>query len=154
MSSQVQYIQSLILSVRSQLNQIERAVAFHSEVPMIGMAPSMDAIIYAVSNAYGVPVENFTVHSRRKQMVKPRHVAFYLCSTLNGASLPEIGRKFKMHHTTVLHGIRKVTAQRTTDCELDQLLTLLATRLSPKRPLEYPQEDNKNLALSTTFPTQ
>lgn len=37
-----------------------------------------------------------------------RHLAMYLCRTLAGMSLPQIGSVFSRDHTTVLHGIRRI----------------------------------------------
>lgn len=47
---------------------------------------------------------------RHKEVAYPRHVAMYLARTLTRRSLPEIGRRFGgRDHTTVMHGIKRIT---------------------------------------------
>ena len=56
-------------------------------------------------------------------MAKPRQIAMYLCKSLTHASLPEIGRSFGgKHHSTVIHSIRKVEAQRRKDLDFNTLI--------------------------------
>jgi chromosomal replication initiator protein len=48
----------------------------------------------------------------------------YLCKSLTQASLPEIGRRFGgKHHSTVIHSLRKVEAQRERDEDFNSLIT-------------------------------
>jgi chromosomal replication initiator protein len=50
----------------------------------------------------------------------------YLCKALTHASLPEIGRSFGgKHHSTVIHSIRKVEAQRNRDTDFNNLINSL-----------------------------
>jgi chromosomal replication initiator protein len=56
-------------------------------------------------------------------VAKPRQIAMYLCKSLTHASLPEIGRSFGgKHHSTVIHSIRKVDAQRRKDSDFNSLI--------------------------------
>ncbi len=41
---------------------------------------------------------------RTKDLLLPRQLAFLLCRELTGRTTSEIGRWFKRHHTTVIHG--------------------------------------------------
>jgi chromosomal replication initiator protein len=52
-------------------------------------------------------------------VVIPRQVAMFLCKQLTPASLPDIGRAFNKHHSTVIHSIRKVEEDRRKDSELN-----------------------------------
>lgn len=61
---------------------------------------------------------------RNKHIVRWRHVLMYLAHRLTGYSLPQIGRLLgNRDHTTILHGVQKLTAQRLVDAQLDQLLS-------------------------------
>lgn len=58
-------------------------------------------------------IEEIELCSKRRtaNVVLPRQIAMYLCKTLTLRSLPEIGRRLGgRDHTTVLHGVRKITA--------------------------------------------
>lgn len=82
-------------------------------------APAMRDILRAVATHYRVSVVHIKSHRRTANLVLPRHVAYYLCKTLTGRSLPEIGRHVgDKDHTTVLHGVRKIAAQLQTDARL------------------------------------
>jgi chromosomal replication initiator protein len=47
---------------------------------------------------------------RTWNVVRPRHVAMYLCRTMTPHTLPEIGRRFgDRDHTSVLHAFRRIS---------------------------------------------
>ena len=46
--------------------------------------------------------------SRKKEIVKPRHIAMYLARDILDDSLVTISNAFSRDHTTVMHGIDKV----------------------------------------------
>jgi chromosomal replication initiation ATPase DnaA len=49
---------------------------------------------------------------RNASIVHARNVVIYLVYTLTNYSMPAIGRIFNRDHTTVLHSIRKIEAER------------------------------------------
>lgn len=56
---------------------------------------------------------------RAAHVVKGRHVAMYLAKEMTSRSLPSIGRFFgNRDHSTVLHAVRKISAQIQTDAVL------------------------------------
>ena len=56
---------------------------------------------------------------RDAKVIKPRHVAAYLCKTLTLKSLPDIGRRFGgRDHTTILNSVKKITVKLATDEDL------------------------------------
>jgi chromosomal replication initiator protein len=66
-----------------------------------------------------VTVLDIKSRRRARTVGLPRHVAYYLCKTLTGSSLPQIGRHVGgKDHTSVLHGVRKIAAQLQTDAQL------------------------------------
>ena len=56
---------------------------------------------------------------RSRCIARPRQIAMYLAKTLTTRSLSEIGRKFGgKDHTTVMHGVKKITELYKSDNEL------------------------------------
>jgi chromosomal replication initiator protein len=56
---------------------------------------------------------------RHKSIAFARHVAMYLCKQRLKCSFPELGRAFgNRDHTTVISGVRKIEALRSTDAEV------------------------------------
>lgn len=87
---------------------------------------TIDSIQKAVAERYAIKPAQLKEKSNRKEIVVPRQVAMYLVKELTQASLPEIGRAFGgKHHTTVIHSINKIDAQRATDVDLNKLINSL-----------------------------
>ncbi|MFN3477517.1 MAG: helix-turn-helix domain-containing protein, partial [Candidatus Methylomirabilales bacterium] len=75
-----------------------------------------ELIQQAVAEFYRVKVEDLNAKGRHKSIVLPRQVAMYLCRTLTGASLPDIGQAFGgKDHTTVLHACEKIKKRMAQD---------------------------------------
>lgn len=68
-----------------------------------------------VANSYSVTLDAILSNRRTYAHNIPRQVAMYLSKAITLRSLPEIGRCFHRDHTTVLHGIRKITAMMEAD---------------------------------------
>ncbi|MFG1302692.1 helix-turn-helix domain-containing protein [Xanthobacter autotrophicus] len=89
------------------------------EKPAIDMRPTVGNIVVAVCEFYGVPKVEMLSHRRLKLFAKARHVAMYLSRTLTTKSMPVIGAAIGgRDHTTILHGIGKISAQMETDARL------------------------------------
>ncbi len=87
---------------------------------------TIDSIQKAVAERYAIKPAQLKEKSNRKEIVFPRQVAMYLVKELTQASLPEIGRAFGgKHHTTVIHSISKIDAQRSGDIDLNKLINSL-----------------------------
>ena len=84
---------------------------------------TIDSIMKAVAEKYGIKPAQLREKSNRKEIVVPRQVAMYITKELTPASLPEIGRAFGgKHHTTVIHSIEKITKERQHNAELNKLI--------------------------------
>jgi chromosomal replication initiator protein len=84
---------------------------------------TIDSIMKAVAEKYGIKPPQLREKSNRKEIVVPRQVAMYITKELTPASLPEIGRAFGgKHHTTVIHSIEKITRERQQNAELNKLI--------------------------------
>ena len=67
---------------------------------------------------------------RPASIARPRQIAMYLAKELTQKSLPEIGELFGgRDHTTVLHAVRKMAAERQLMSELNQQLHVLEQTL-------------------------
>jgi len=72
---------------------------------------SIKTIQHTVCTHFNVSMRDMLSPRRLAGIVLPRHVAFYLAKIRTQKSLPDIGRRFGgRDHTTVLHGVRRVSA--------------------------------------------
>ncbi|WP_297281284.1 chromosomal replication initiator protein DnaA [uncultured Anaerococcus sp.] len=69
---------------------------------------SIDDIQQKVADKYAVKLSDLKGKSRKKEIVKPRHIAMYLARDILDDSLVTISNAFSRDHTTVMHGIDKV----------------------------------------------
>ena len=80
----------------------------------------MAHIAALVEDEYGLSRGETRVRTNRPEVCEPRQVAMWLMRTSGKASLSQIGRFFALHHTSVLHGVRKIS-DRIGDEELTQI---------------------------------
>lgn len=90
---------------------------------------TFDEIAQAVSERYGLSVQQLLSRRRTKQVALPRQVAMYLCRRLLDASYPRIGDLFGRDHTTALHGVRVISTRIARDADLQTTIESLAHRL-------------------------
>ena len=83
-----------------------------------------------VADFYKIKVADMYSKKRPASIARPRQIAMYLAKELTKKSLPEIGELFGgRDHTTVLHAVRKIGAERSTNSELNQQLHVLEQTL-------------------------
>ena len=91
---------------------------------------SVENIQKTVADFYKIKVADMYSKKRPASIAHPRQVAMYLAKEMTKKSLPEIGELFGgRDHTTVLHAVRKVAADRTKNSELNQQLHVLEQTL-------------------------
>ncbi|MEN9416404.1 MAG: hypothetical protein RI988_24 [Pseudomonadota bacterium] len=91
---------------------------------------SVENIQKTVADFYKIKVADMYSKKRPASIAHPRQVAMYLAKELTKKSLPEIGELFGgRDHTTVLHAVRKVGTERSTNTELNQQLHVLEQTL-------------------------
>jgi chromosomal replication initiation ATPase DnaA len=62
-------------------------------------------ILREVASVFNLPVEKIQSETRKTEIVIPRHMVCYLCWTLTGATLSQIGEIIgDRDHTTVING--------------------------------------------------
>lgn len=90
-------------------------------------------IIHVVAEHFGVKPEDITSKKRNSEFVQPRQVVMYLCRELvDNTSLGTIGKLLgKKDHTTVIHGIRKITADMEASEELRNKVDIIIKKLNP-----------------------
>ena len=83
-----------------------------------------------VADFYKIKVADMYSKKRPASIARPRQIAMYLAKEMTQKSLPEIGELFGgRDHTTVLHAVRKISAERQKNTELNQQLHVLEQTL-------------------------
>jgi chromosomal replication initiator protein len=83
-----------------------------------------------VADFYKIKVADMYSKKRPASIARPRQIAMFLAKEMTKKSLPEIGELFGgRDHTTVLHAVRKIGAERGTNPELNQQLHVLEQTL-------------------------
>ena len=91
---------------------------------------SVENIQKTVADYYKIKVADMYSKKRPASIARPRQIAMYLAKELTQNSLPEIGELFGgRDHTTVLHAVRKIAAERQQVTELNQQLHVLEQTL-------------------------
>jgi chromosomal replication initiator protein len=91
---------------------------------------SVENIQKTVADFYKIKVADMYSKKRPANIARPRQIAMFLAKELTQKSLPEIGELFGgRDHTTVLHAVRKIGAERQTVSELNQQLHVLEQTL-------------------------
>jgi chromosomal replication initiator protein len=101
-----------------------------------GEAPevSIERIQTAVSERFGLSMEELCGDRRSQNIVYPRQVAMYLSRELTDASLPKIGREFGgRDHTTVIHATSKIARLIREDRSVYNLVQELTARIKQTR---------------------
>jgi len=77
---------------------------------------TLNDVIEVTARFYNVPAESLRGASRNKRVTLPRQVSMYLARQETSASLPEIGQALGgRDHTTVMHGVEKITRELESD---------------------------------------
>jgi chromosomal replication initiator protein len=101
-----------------------------------GEAPevSIERIQAAVTERFGLSMEELCGDRRSQNIVYPRQVAMYLSRELTDASLPKIGREFGgRDHTTVIHATSKIARMIREDRSVYNLVQELTARIKQTR---------------------
>jgi chromosomal replication initiator protein len=96
-------------------------------------APSLQAIIVAVTRYYDIKLADLMSRRRTKSIALPRQVCMWLARRHTRFSLEEIGGHFGgRDHTTVLHAIRTIEERRTSCQELGRAVDEIERTLGPR----------------------
>ena len=91
---------------------------------------SVENIQKTVADFFNIKVADMYSKRRPANIARPRQIAMYLAKELTQKSLPEIGELFGgRDHTTVLHAVRKISADRQKNAECNHELHVLEQTL-------------------------
>ena len=72
----------------------------------------------ATSRVFDVSLDELKGRGRSSNLIKPRHVIYYLANTELKLSLTNIGRLMNRDHTSILHGVNSVREKMRIDFQL------------------------------------
>ena len=91
---------------------------------------SVENIQKTVADFFNIKIADMYSKNRPANIARPRQIAMYLAKELTQKSLPEIGELFGgRDHTTVLHAVRKIAADRSKSPECNHELHVLEQTL-------------------------
>ena len=91
---------------------------------------SVENIQKTVADFFNIKVADMYSKKRPAHIARPRQIAMYLAKELTKKSLPEIGDLFGgRDHTTVLHAVRKIAADRNKNPECNHEIHVLEQTL-------------------------
>jgi chromosomal replication initiator protein len=85
---------------------------------------NIEQIQKIVAEHFKLRVVELKSQNNARRIAEPRQIAMYLSRQLTKASLPEIGKEFGKHHTTVLHSTEKVEKKMAQDKSFNSLVTM------------------------------
>lgn len=92
------------------------------------MTPSVAQILELVAQECRVSVADLLGDDRSRGVVRPRQLAMWLMRQTTFMSFPQIGEAMGRDHSTVVHGVRRITRERGNKSTLaltDRLLSIL-----------------------------
>jgi chromosomal replication initiator protein len=116
-------------SLLSQPISVDLVAESLAAVDVPGAPRTIDEIMRVVARAYGLEVDQLRSRSRRRQIVRPRQFAMYICRRYTDASLKDIGRAFNRDHTSVMYAIDVVEKRVAEQPQLRYQLENLAKKL-------------------------
>lgn len=127
-------MQAKLTNIDAHLKAITRDVAaealssFFKESVRRKVTPEL--ILSEVCSFYNITVDDINSKSRSKAIAFPRQVAMYLMRDMLSLTFPKIGEEIGgRDHSTVMHGIEKITNQLKTDKELSNTIADIKDKL-------------------------
>ncbi|MCF7836238.1 chromosomal replication initiator protein DnaA [Candidatus Gracilibacteria bacterium] len=100
-----------------KVNKKERVLGLPENSPEISVQTPAE-LIELVSKHFDLPIAEICGTSRKKEFQVARQITMYLAREILGCSLTEIAQNFQKDHSTVLHSVRKITADLQKDATL------------------------------------
>ena len=89
-------------------------------------------IIGIVAEHFNILPEDIVYRRRNSELVQPRQICMYLCRHMTEESLQSIAQALgKKDHTTVIHGIDKITYEITVNEELKNRIDIITKKINP-----------------------
>ena len=100
--------------------------------PDIPLEVTPQLVVEVVAEHFGITMDQITSKSRSNDVAKPRQIAMYLCKNMTDASLETIGKAVGgRDHSTVVHGIKKVGDDISTDTSVERLVGTIRKKINP-----------------------
>ena len=109
------------------LELAQTALADYVSRPKVITAKDVQA---AVCNYFSVSLVDLCSTRRSRELAVPRQIAMYLVRDMTDLSLPDIGKLFDKHHSTVLHACDKIGAERKENQSLNKTLEDIKSSLT------------------------
>lgn len=91
-----------------------------------------DLILMTVAEHYHIKVDDIKGSKRSADIVGPRQIAMYLCREMTSTPLKAIGKLMgNRDHTTVLHGVEKISKEIETSNDLKNTIDIIKKKLNP-----------------------
>lgn len=85
-----------------------------------------------IASHFGFEVDELLSQKRNKEIAYPRQIAMYLCRKMTDMSLQQIGKELgNRDHTTIRHGIEKITEDLKTSKSLQDTIDVLKKKINP-----------------------
>ena len=122
----------------SRLNKVEITLDNVKEAlndiisPNVSRQITPQLIISVVAEHFGITADDITSKRRNSEFVLPRQICMYLCRKLTDESLQNIGKALgNKDHTTVIHGIDKITDDMQVNEELKNKIDIITKKINP-----------------------
>ena len=122
----------------TKLNKVELTLDIVKEILKDIISPNVvkqvtpKLIIDVVAEHFGISPEDILSKRRNSELVQPRQICMYLCRHLTEESLQSIGKSLgKKDHTTVIHGIDKITEEIVHNEELKNKIDIIKKKIVP-----------------------
>ncbi|MBP7148071.1 MAG: chromosomal replication initiator protein DnaA [Acidobacteria bacterium] len=121
------HIRSNVRELEGCLTTLMAAASLRHAVPCLNLARdivenlipaekemvTLETVIRVVARHFELKVQDIKSRTNARRISYPRQIAMYLGKKLAKESFPSIGEAFGgMHHTTVMHAVKKITAMR------------------------------------------
>ena len=92
-----------------------------------------ELIIQVVADHFGITPLDISSQKRNKEIVFPRQIVMYICRSMLGPSLQNIGKYLGgRDHTTIIHGHDKIAADMEKNESLRNTVEILMKKISPQ----------------------
>lgn len=89
-------------------------------------------ILETVAEHYNISPNDIVSRKRNGELIQPRHVVMYLCRNLIDIPFTNIAKLLnKKDHTTIIHGVNKITEDMEKDVDLKNKIDVIRKILNP-----------------------
>ena len=100
--------------------------------PNVPKEITLQLIVEIVSEHFNITLEQMLSKTRSSDIVRPRMIAMYLAKNFTNSSLDAIGTFLGgRDHSTIIHGINKISSQIDEDPELKKQIDTIKNKISP-----------------------